>query len=358
MQEEPISIKAAMIESTRTALASGPEETGIAALIKQDASIIGVVTLLEITRPEMGTSAGSWGIKAEYDDGRGRRIHDLFLRFESTGETIFKYTNLATQYRIMRALGKSEVPVPVTLCLDPDGSTLGTPGFIMERIEGDVPSDYYQSGLVKEATPEARRTMVLGVARVQAKLHSLDWQSLNLDFLIPAGGTNFIESELTRCWKEISWAAPEILDDAEPTYRWLMDNQPAKPDIAFCHGDSNLTNYMYRDNQVVGVLDWEFAFLGPGEFDLAYFLAVTDTWTNGLVPPEGYPTPQEIKTEYERARGCQLRDWEYACKRAYFTVACNLWMGLRFCPPEGLEDLKLVTDYCNDRASGRQAIGF
>ena len=350
------SIKDELIKSTRAALAEGPTDEQILALIKLDSTINGDAAIVDIKRPEMGTSAGSWEVVAEYDNGSGRRPHELFLRYETLGETIFKYTSITHQFHIMKALGDTYVPVPEMLSLDADGSALGTPGFIMGRLEGKVPSDFYEKGLMGKVSAESRREMVLNVARVQAQLHSQNWQALGVDFLKPSDNKSPVEAEITRVWNEISWAAPEILEDAEPAYHWLIDNLPGEIETVLCHGDANLTNYMFKDNQVVGVLDWEFAFLGPREFDLAYFMAVTDTLTIGQTAPDGYPRPDEFKAEYERASGVQLRNWEYACKRAYFTVACNLWMGLRFIPQEGRAQHRVLTDHCLDRVFGKAPI--
>ena len=54
-------------------------------------------------------------------------------------------------------------------------------------------------------------------------------------------------------------------------FAWLADNLPT--DVggdALSWGDSRIGNMMFRDNQVVAVLDWEMAAVAPPEVDLGW----------------------------------------------------------------------------------------
>ena len=59
-----------------------------------------------------------------------------------------------------------------------------------------------------------------------------------------------------------------LLDDC---FAWLTDNLPndASPD-ALSWGDGRIGNMMFRDNEVVAVLDWEMAAVAPPEVDLGW----------------------------------------------------------------------------------------
>ena len=335
-----------------------PDAVNIAALIKEQGHYIGDVTVSDLQRPEMGGSAGSLGFQASVNEGKGYEIKDFFIRFESMGEKAFKNYDLAGQFRTHQILAGTIVPVPPVLYLDPDGSTLGTPGFIMEKLEGEVPSDVYQTGVLGEASSEEQRKMVFGVVETLANIHSLDWKALGFEFLQPEDlrGETWVDHELNRIWENICWGCPERIPRAEPIYRWLLDNQPRDEEIVLNHGDANYTNFMFRDNNLIAALDWEFACLGPKEFDLAFVLVVTGVLTIGQTAPPGFPTPEEIKAEYQRLSGYQLRYWEYYCKKAYFSVAQRLWMGIRFFPPEKRIELDVRPNYCIDRILGGEPI--
>jgi aminoglycoside phosphotransferase (APT) family kinase protein len=53
---------------------------------------------------------------------------------------------------------------------------------------------------------------------------------------------------------------------------WLQYNPPPPKDIVFVHGDMNTANVLIHENEVSGILDWEFAGMGWREFDLAWIL--------------------------------------------------------------------------------------
>lgn len=354
MAEDKESIKDELIRASQAAQ-QGPEVSAVERLI-EEAAASRDVRVVGVERADMGTSAGSWSLRVQYGDGAKPVVRDLFLRFEPVGEKAFRDSDFAAQFRVLKCLEETEVPVPRPLYLDADGSVLGTPGYIMEKLEGSVPADFYQTGLIGEASPERRTEMVLDVARTLARLHSVDWRDLDISIILPDAGRSCIESEITRCWDNIAWTAPHMVGDAEAAYDWLIANEPSDPELALCHGDANLTNYMFREGRVVGVLDWEFAFVGPGEFDLAYLMAATETLTIGQEAPVGFPSPKQIKAEYEASTQVSIRDWEYACKRAYFTIASNLWVGLRFIPPEAHERHKVLTDHCLDRIYEKQPL--
>ena len=75
--------------------------------------------------------------------------------------------------------------------------------------------------------------------------------------------------------------------------------------VTLCWGDARLPNLMYRDDEVVGVLDWEMAFLGDPEEDLGWWLFMD--WVNnegyGLPRAAGFPGRLETIRHYEELSG-------------------------------------------------------
>ena len=56
-------------------------------------------------------------------------------------------------------------------------------------------------------------------------------------------------------------------DDPDPHWRAF----PRKPHEVICHNDFAPYNMVFRDQELVGVIDWDFASPGPRLWDLAYF---------------------------------------------------------------------------------------
>src|SRR3989304_3134600 len=107
-----------------------------------------------------------------------------------------------------------------------------------------------------------------------ARIHALDWKSTGLSFLgEPPVGTSATRQQLEYYKRFMDWAED---GEPQPTLRaaldWLNEHDYARNRLALCWGDSRLPNVIYRDGRVVGVLDWEMAFLGDPEADLAWWL--------------------------------------------------------------------------------------
>lgn len=62
---------------------------------------------------------------------------------------------VAREYRILKALEPTDVPVPKVYCLCEDDSVIGTAFYIMEFLDGRIISDHRLSSF----TPEERRLM-------------------------------------------------------------------------------------------------------------------------------------------------------------------------------------------------------
>lgn len=56
-------------------------------------------------------------------------------------------------------------------------------------------------------------------------------------------------------------------DDPDATWR----TPPHKPAEVICHNDFAPYNFVFKDEELVGVIDWDFAAPGPRLWDLAYF---------------------------------------------------------------------------------------
>lgn len=170
------------------------------------------------------------------------------------------------EYRIMGALADTPVPVPALVDWCGDASILGTPFYLMERVEGRVFNDPSLPGV----SPEDRRTMYLTMADTLAALHGLDWQGLGLaDF---GRAESFYERQIARFTKQWELARENDSADVEELIRWLPANVPGDTTVAIAHGDFRIGNLMFHPTEprVVAVLDWELSTLGHPAADLAY----------------------------------------------------------------------------------------
>ena len=221
------------------------------------------------------------------------------------------------EFRVMRALRASAVPVPETLLYHDGDDIIGSAFYVMERLEGRVFSDCSLPGVA----PEERRTMFLAMADTLADLHRVDWNAVGLgDYGKPG---NYFQRQIAR-WSR-QWELSKRRDMPELTrlLAWLPANLPDGDVTAISHGDFRIGNLMFHPTEprVVGVLDWELSTLGHPLADLAYSALA---WR--LLPTEymgmrgadlaalGIPTESEyLQRYYERmGGGDRVQPFHYA----------------------------------------------
>lgn len=221
--------------------------------------------------------------------------------------------DLRRQFLTMARLADSPIPVPTVRWIDAGSAALGTPYFVMDRIDGAVTvSDYppYQeTGIFADADAAGRARLWNGCVDSIAAVHGIDPAHYRLGFLglgrygatPPTGLANFLRYAL-------AWAYGEA--PMHPTFvralDWLDAHLYRPERITLCWGDSRMSNVLYDEDHVsAAVLDWEIAFLGDPAADLAW-LFMTD-WISspleGRAPAPGTPGRDETIDRYHRLTG-------------------------------------------------------
>jgi aminoglycoside phosphotransferase (APT) family kinase protein len=221
---------------------------------------------------------------------------------------------------VMNRLRDTPITVPTVRWLDRDDKDLGTPYYVMERLPtigtaNDYPS-YHSQGLYFEAIPEQRATMWWGCVQAIADVHALDWRSLRLDkLLMPQRGAHPLQQVVDYCDELLMWASPDgPCQELADGVKWLRDNIYEPEHLVLCWGDSRLSNILYGPEfEVAAVLDWEIAYIGDHEADLAWLLFVD--WAcseyEGVARLDGTPTREETVERYERLSGRSVRNLRY-----------------------------------------------
>ncbi|HYC54954.1 MAG TPA: phosphotransferase family protein [Candidatus Binatia bacterium] len=285
----------------------------------------------EIAAPgTTGFSSETMLVDAEWRQNGSTCAQRFVLRTRPTDHPVFPEYDLYAQFRCMQIVGSvSDVPVPRVRWWEPDESVLGAPFYVMERVEGEAPSDnppYTVMGFLAEATAEQQRALYEAEIGILQRLHAIDWKSAGFEFLDrPQFGRSGFEQQLGYYRDFLAWAAKgRPQPTVEAAFDYLQSRCPPGRDVVVLNwGDARPSNIMVRDFAPVAVLDWEMATLGPPEVDVAWFLYLNRFLSEGVGAPPlpGFPGEAETVALYESLGGRRLHDLHYY----------QVWAGLRFC---------------------------
>jgi aminoglycoside phosphotransferase (APT) family kinase protein len=238
---------------------------------------------------------------------------------------VFPSYDLQRQFDVIRAVGElTAVPVPRVWWMEPRPDAVGTPFFVMERIDGDVPPDVmpynFGDSWLSDAEPVDQRRLQDATVTVLAHLHTLDGDGDRFAFLaFDDPGDTPLRRHVAhaRAWYEFACADGLPSPLIERGFAWLDDHWPDdEGPTVVCWGDSRVGNVMYRDFEPVGVFDWEMAGLGPCELDVAWLLYGHRFFEDlahsyGLPGMPGFLRPGDVSSTYEALTGRAPRNLEF-----------------------------------------------
>lgn len=266
-----------------------------------------------------GFSAETVIFDAAYLQGGVRVVRGMVLRRQIFGHDLTFDADLLRPARAMQAMAAhSGLPVPVLVGVEMDHAVMGSPFLVMEQMPGRiVPQNpnYNVSGWLKELPPEARHQVWCRGIEAAARVHATDW-SRGFEFLdLPERGALGLPQYLTWVEQWLGWAlAGRSHPVAEAAMAYLRSNEPGNPPINVLWGDAIPANLLYdENNEVAGIIDWEYAALAPGEIDLGWWLYFDDLFSTGFGVPrlEGLPDRETAIATYEAALGRKVQDFEY-----------------------------------------------
>lgn len=190
----------------------------------------------------------------------------FILRKKPDGTLLPSAHAIDREFRVMKALQDTNVPVPKMGFYDESSDILGTPFYVMAFLDGRVLFDQSLPGF----TVADRTAVYHDLNRVMAALHTLDPQAIGLaDYGRPG---NYFERQIAR------WSRQYLADPGTriPALESLIDKLPKHIPSgelhAIVHGDFRLDNVVLHPTEprIIGVLDWELSTLGHPVADFAY----------------------------------------------------------------------------------------
>jgi aminoglycoside phosphotransferase (APT) family kinase protein len=252
------------------------------------------------------------------------------LRRKPAGKLLPSAHAVDREYRVIRALEGTDVPVAhgFGLCVDP--AVLGADFYVMDHVEGRI----FWTAALPEVAAENRRAIYLEMTRVLAALHAVDYAAVGLgDYGKP---TQYVARQVSRWTQQYRASATEEIEAMERLIEWLPKNVPADDQTSLVHGDYRLDNTVFHPTEprILAVLDWELSTLGHPLVDLAYFCMryrLTPQEFGGLACVDfsalNIPAEEECVADYCRRRGrapVAPREWSYYLAFCMFRLAAIL----------------------------------
>jgi aminoglycoside phosphotransferase (APT) family kinase protein len=275
---------------------------------------------LEIRQFEGGQSNPTYFLRAS--------AAQYVLRKKPPGQLLPSAHAVEREYRVMRALAATDVPVPPALLLCDDASVIGTPFFIMGCVAGRVFRQPHLPGV----SAADRAAMYADMAGVLARLHRVNVEAIGLaDYGKPG---NYYARQIGRWGQQYLAAKTDEIPSMDRLMEWLPAHIPPGDETAIVHGDYRVENLIFHPTEprIVAIVDWELSTLGHPLADLAYncltyYLPMEALGRVETVDDDrsGLPDEQAYVAAYLRGSGrSDIPDWNFYLAFSMFRLASIL----------------------------------
>jgi len=249
------------------------------------------------------------------------------LRKKPPGELLPSAHAVDREYRIIKALEETKVPVPRTVFLCNDESIIGTIFYVMEFVDGRI----FWDPTLPEIDENKRMKVYEETVRIMAELHKIDVEKAGLlDFGKPG---NYFERQVGRWIKQYRAAETENYPEVETLIAWLEKTMPDDDGlISIVHGDYRLYNMIFdhEEESMLALLDWELSTIGHPYADLAYQcmnwyipqIGITPGLAGINLEKLGIPSEDDYVSNYCSKMGINsIPNWSFYLAFGFFRLA-------------------------------------
>lgn len=272
------------------------------------------------------------------------------LRRKPPGRLLKSAHAVEREYRVIKALSATSVPVPQTYHLCMDESVIGSVFFIMQYVSGQI----YWDPALPDLGRDQRYATYMEMCRVLAILHKVEIDAAGLDDFGKPG--DYFARQINRWTRQYYASQTEAIAEMEAIIDWLPANLPADDGrISLVHGDYRLDNMIFDTSElrVAALLDWELSTLGHPLADLAYQCMQLRMDPGEFLPglcgvdrcALGIPSEQEYVAQY--CDHCALNgidNWPFYLVFSFFRMAAIL-QGVKKRAINGTASSAVALDY-------------
>jgi aminoglycoside phosphotransferase (APT) family kinase protein len=250
---------------------------------------------------------------------------EYVLRRKPAGTLLASAHAVDREFRVLRALDGTAVPVARAHALCEDDGVIGSAFYVMDFVPGRV---LWESTL-PDATADERAALYDSMNSTIAALHRVDYRDVGLEgFGRPE---HYLARQIARWTRQYRASETTPIAAMGQLIDWLPAHMPARDATAIVHGDFRMDNLIFHPSEprVVAVLDWELSTLGDPVVDFAYHAMawrLAPALFRGLAGTDfaatGIPTEADYVARYFRRMGQHpVANWDYYIVYSMFRIA-------------------------------------
>jgi aminoglycoside phosphotransferase (APT) family kinase protein len=251
------------------------------------------------------------------------------LRRPPLGKRLGSAHDMGREFKVVSALGKTDVPVAPVVGLCEDDEVNGAPFYVMEFVEGPVLRGLAEAAIFPDEAD--RRAIGERVADTLVAIHAVDPDAAGLGDL--GRKEDYVARQLHRWQGQWEQSKTRELGAIDRVHDALAARIPEQGPATIVHGDYRLDNMILSDSgEVAAVVDWELCTLGDPLADvgllMAYWPERGEGETIALGQPAnlapGFPTREELAGRYAERSGRDLSDLNFYVALGYWKLAIIL----------------------------------
>lgn len=238
---------------------------------------------------------------------------------------VFEDYEIPLQFRVQEAVARhtDEVPIAPLRFLEEDPSVFGVPFYVMDRVEGRVPTDappYTIEGWLLDLTAAEQARLWWNGLRVLGAIARIDHRAAGLGWLESRPrwpGRLGVDAQVGYLERYYAWAARHgyRVPVVEQGLEYLREHQPDDDHlIGLSWGDARISNMIWDgDLEVAAVLDWEMVSIANPELDLAWWTYFQRFASTAIGVPDlpGFPPQEDTIAFWEEQVGRKAEHVHY-----------------------------------------------
>jgi aminoglycoside phosphotransferase (APT) family kinase protein len=250
------------------------------------------------------------------------------LRRPPLGKRLGSAHDMGREFKVVSALGETEVPVAPVVGLCEDESVNEAPFYVMEFVEGPVLRGLAEADTFPDEAD--RRGIGERVADTLVQIHAVDPDAAGLGDL--GRKEDYVARQLHRWQGQWEKSKTRELEPIDRVHAALSARIPEQGPATIVHGDYRLDNMILTDSgEVAAVVDWELCTLGDPLADVGLLMAYWPERGDDVVAlgmpanlAPGFPTQAELAARYAERSGRDLSDLNFYVALGYWKLAIIL----------------------------------